>query len=101
VTRLDEFSPTVWLFTLGSFYVKITEVAQTNGLVLSVVKAMNWSSEKLIGLQFGQLFHKSIWSPCIYDQFFLIIKNVFFFYFLVRSIQEHETIFKNFSYKVF
>jgi hypothetical protein len=39
VTRLGEFSPIGWLFTLGSF-TKITELAQISGLLFPNIPVM-------------------------------------------------------------
>jgi hypothetical protein len=39
--NLAKFSPIGRLFTLGSFFVKITETAQTIGLLFSTVKAVH------------------------------------------------------------
>jgi hypothetical protein len=41
VTGLGEFSPIGWLFTLGSF-LKMTEVAQNNGLHYVPVMYLLW-----------------------------------------------------------
>jgi hypothetical protein len=62
VTRFGEFSPFGWLFTLCSF-VKIIEVAQNNSATLFHGKSYVLIFKKWIGLHFGRLFHKRIWSP--------------------------------------
>jgi hypothetical protein len=43
--------------------VKNTEIAQIIGLLFSTVKAVHYFHKKWIGLHFGRLFHKRIWSP--------------------------------------
>jgi hypothetical protein len=65
VTRLGEFSPIGQRFTLGSV-LKITEVAKSFVLLFfhSTVY-VSILTKKLVELQFGRLFRKPIWSPCI------------------------------------
>jgi hypothetical protein len=58
VTRLGEFSPVGWFFTMDIF-LKIIEVAQkAHGKGYATILA------KLFRLHFGRLFLKLIWSPC-------------------------------------
>jgi hypothetical protein len=62
VTRLGEFSPLGWLFTVDNFY-KIKEVAQ-NFILLFPRKSCGFLFvKKWVGLHLGWLFHELIWSP--------------------------------------
>jgi hypothetical protein len=61
VTRLGEFSPFSFLFTLGSFLNK--EVAHILGYYI-FYHGFRLCIKKLVGLQhFGRFFHRLIWSP--------------------------------------
>jgi hypothetical protein len=60
VSSFREFSHNGRLFTLGAF-LKMTEVEQIFGLLFSAVQV---KYQKRVGLYFGRLFHKRIWSPC-------------------------------------
>jgi hypothetical protein len=63
---LGEFSPIERLFTLHSG-LEITEVAHIFGLLFSTVPVTYVSAyfeQKWVGLHFGRLFQKRIWSPC-------------------------------------
>jgi hypothetical protein len=42
--------------------VKITEIAQTMGLLFSIVKVVYYFSQKGLGYILGKFFHKRIWS---------------------------------------
>jgi hypothetical protein len=63
VTRFGVFSPVGRLFTLGS-RLKMTEVVQILGLLFPQYKLRVDFSKKWVGIHFGRLFHKLIWSPC-------------------------------------
>jgi hypothetical protein len=58
VTRLDEFLPFGWLFTLAMFYKSSANFWATFSMQLSISLAKQW-----VGLHFGRLFRKLIWSP--------------------------------------
>jgi hypothetical protein len=64
VTRLGEFSPIGWMFTLGYFFSKIAQWTQK---FFSIVKCryicMN-QDKNWVCLHFGRFCHKHIWSPC-------------------------------------
>jgi hypothetical protein len=63
VTRLGKFLPIKRVPSWDSV-VKITEIAQIFGLLsLQCQLCINFDNS-LIGLHFGRLFHKVIWSPC-------------------------------------
>jgi hypothetical protein len=64
VARLGEFSPNGLLFSLGSG-LKTTEEAHISGLLFSHCTSYVRKNfdKKWIGLHFGRLFHKLIWSP--------------------------------------
>jgi hypothetical protein len=57
VTRLGEFSPIWRLFTLGSFFLKITEVAQILCFVLERYKLCINSDKEGFGLHFRRFSH--------------------------------------------
>jgi hypothetical protein len=54
-TRLGEFPPKGWYFTLDSI-IKIAVVAYISELHISTVKVMHWFRQKYIGLRIGRFF---------------------------------------------
>jgi hypothetical protein len=63
VTRLGEFSPFGWLFTLGSFS-KISKVTQILGATfVHSTSCVLIFGKTWVGVHFVQFFHKLIWSP--------------------------------------
>jgi hypothetical protein len=60
VTRLGEFSPIGRLFTL---VLKIIELAQNFGYLLSRYQLCIIFATKMVGQHFGDFFQKLIWSP--------------------------------------
>jgi hypothetical protein len=62
VTRLGQFLPIGWLFTLGSV-LKLTKVAKFLGLLFPRYQLCINFDKKWVGLHFGRLFHKLIRSP--------------------------------------
>jgi hypothetical protein len=56
VTRLGEFSPNGWLFTLGQIFLKMAEVAHIFGVLFYTVWAMHLSWQERIGPHFGRFF---------------------------------------------
>jgi hypothetical protein len=71
VTRLANFWPIArlfmfsFLFTLGSFFSKLTEIYY--GYFFQTLHFACINFDKIwIGLHFGQMFHKLIWSPWSY-----------------------------------
>jgi hypothetical protein len=63
MTKVGEFSPIGWLFIF-----LITEVCSINFGLLFNTDCITYD-KKLIGLHFGPVFHKPVWSPCIQPDF--------------------------------
>jgi hypothetical protein len=66
VTRLGEFSPIGWLFTLGGF-VEFYRRALICGTIFPTGEVVHWFwPKKSVGLHLGPFFHKLVWShwPC-------------------------------------
>jgi hypothetical protein len=63
---LGEFSPIGRGFSLGIFP-KITKVAQIYGLLLSAEKIHINFNKQWVGLHFGRIFQKLIWSPWLHN----------------------------------
>jgi hypothetical protein len=60
---LGEFSPLVWL-CLREAFLKNYKSSPIFVLLFHTVKVMSCFWRKLVGIHFGQLYHKHIWSPC-------------------------------------
>jgi hypothetical protein len=54
-------------------FMKITKVPQIAGLPFSTVKVMYKICRKRVGLHFGLLFHKRIWSPWWWQWIFCVL----------------------------
>jgi hypothetical protein len=65
MTRLVPYSPFGWQFTLGSF-LKTAKVAHIFELLYPWSRLCINFAHKMVGLHFGQFFHKLVWDRC-YD----------------------------------
>jgi hypothetical protein len=83
-----------WVIVTLSGFLKITEVAENNKLLFHQCspKFCFYSDKKWVGLHFGRVLHKPIWSPCSEtkemgggDYFFVVVT--------VRGIRSYKTIF--------
>jgi hypothetical protein len=65
VTRLGEFSAIGRLFTLGKCY----RSSPTFWILFPRLQLCIINFKKWVGLHFGRLFHKLLWSPCLEVKF--------------------------------